>query len=225
MNIISAVKDSLVYPFTDIKRFIILVILFSGIIFLFPVIYAFGYAIKIIKTSIDGSDTLPSFLGSEGMFTDGLRFIGTMLIYNIPYFLILLLFIHSIKQLNILTASMPYLALIIVNFIMSILFVIGVANMAYKGSFKSAFEFRTLFKLIVTIGWKTYIIILMILIIAQELLWLVINSLIYPLSNIVGGERTVTGFIIIFLMYGLFYGYTMIFVNRLRGLIYPTNIS
>lgn len=225
MNTLSVVKNSLFYPFTDIKRFILLFILFSGSFLLFPAIFAFGYSLKIVRTSINGSNTLPSYLGSEGMFSDGVRFIGALFIYNIPYYLISLLILHSIKQTDIITSLMPSLILISINFIMSIISFIGVAYMAHETRFKSAFEFRTLFKLIALIGWKPYLFILLILIIAQELLWWIINSLVYPLSNIMGGMHTIMGFIAFFLIYGLVYAYLMIFINRLRGLIYPSNLQ
>ena len=109
------IKDSLRYPFSDWKKFLIL-----GIISLITVTYDFvwvlgvknivvyyvlftigliilflavqGYQFRIIKSSLAGADELPVFNKWIGMFSDGFKVKLVEVVYSIPVILIVLIF-------------------------------------------------------------------------------------------------------------------------------------
>ncbi len=226
MKIGEIVLDSLRYPFTDVKKLITLFIILLGSFLLIPGLYALGYGIKIIKNTINGSNVLPDFKGSGEILGDGLRFLGASIIYGIPIYLItIVILLISLTPFTANTLSTPLarIILLIVGFIVSIPFFIGLANMAYQDRFKAAFDFKIIFKLITKIGWKNYLVYLVIYTIVSNLLGLIPSLVISPSSTIVGiGTFIKLGesFIIIFVIYT----YILTFGGRLRGLIYPIGI-
>lgn len=224
-NISSTIYDALRYPFTDIRRFLILYLLNLGAFLIIPVILANGYLIKIIRFTIDGSNVLPDFNGSDELIGDGLRYIVVNIIYQIPSYIIIFYFLLSnpvTSSLAIFSTPTTAILLIIVSFLVNIPFFIGLANMAYLRHFKEAFAFNDIIKLIGTIGWSTY------------LVYLVIMTIIGFILNFASGLTTGTtillngnvfeALLVFFIIFTLANVYIRVFDARLRGLIYPKDI-
>jgi len=115
MNVGQIIKDSLKYPFSDWKKFLIL-----GIIILITVTYDFvwvlgfnniliwyilftigliiqllvvvGYQFRIIKSTLAGADELPVFNNWISMFSDGFKVKIVEVVYSIPVILLVLIF-------------------------------------------------------------------------------------------------------------------------------------
>lgn len=111
MDIGEIVKDSLKYPLSNWKSYLIL-----GIIIVFTNLYAdigelipdsrlisalkiigfiiglfiYGYMFKIIKSSLGSINELPEFNGLVKIFIDGLKVVIAVIVYLIPVFLIFL---------------------------------------------------------------------------------------------------------------------------------------
>jgi hypothetical protein len=180
MELIDFIKDALFYPADDWMKVIILGFLslisligvltelnIFTILFLIMVPLPLGYLFRIIKTSFDGSDSLPDFDHWKKMYTDGLRVIAVILIYAIPLLLVTLL-INPTLFLSInfqaFTVVM-FLDLFIKSLIQILLFIIiglvefvAIANMIlYNGEIRAAFNFKELFERISMIGWVKYL--------------------------------------------------------------------
>jgi hypothetical protein len=130
--------------------------------------------------------------------------------------------IHKFTTINLITNPSGSIILLIVGFIVNIAFFIGLANMAHQDRFAAAFDFKNIFKLIKTIGWKNYLVYLVIYTIIAQLLSLVISSAFNPI-NILGTNAFVR-FGEFFLISILVNTYVLAFGGRLRGLIYPIGI-
>ena len=78
--------DSISFPFSNIKRFLILgvILLFNTIIPIIPTIIAQGYTIRIIRSTSQGHREMPEFKNWIDMFIDGLKYFVVNLIYSIP---------------------------------------------------------------------------------------------------------------------------------------------
>ena len=119
MNIKGIIEDAVRYPFSDWKKLLIfgfilyisyfvmeLAHFIGSIVTLFFIISIIGfligflgsgYALRIIKSSIDGMAELPKFNSWSQMFIDGFKVYIIHLFYLIPILLPLLLFFGSIK--------------------------------------------------------------------------------------------------------------------------------
>jgi hypothetical protein len=110
LDIGDIVKNSLVYPLSNIKNFLIL-----GVIILFAELYAIiqslgikssifvlllvltfllmlfrsGYNLRILNSSIGGYDVLPDFGNWMGMFKDGVKLLIVLIIFMIPLIILL----------------------------------------------------------------------------------------------------------------------------------------
>lgn len=112
MNIGAIVKDSLKYPLSDWKNYLIygIIIVFansyfefgsltqnSGLIIALVIIwfimglFAFGYMFKIIKSSLKGVDKLPEFNNFTNIVIEGAKVFIVYIVYLIPVILIVLL--------------------------------------------------------------------------------------------------------------------------------------
>jgi hypothetical protein len=110
MNISEIVKDSLIYPFSDWKKILILgiIVLITGmdynffrlssnvaLIIIFVIItwiiafFARGYQFRIIKLSLSGVNELPEFNAWIDMFVDGFKVFIVVMGYLIPAILII----------------------------------------------------------------------------------------------------------------------------------------
>ena len=226
MKISVVLRDALIYPFSNIKRLFILFILLLGTFLLIPVIFAYGYIIKVIKTTINGSDVLPDFSDSNVLIEDGFKYFFASIIFGIPTYIVygVLLFQYKTNFItfNILNNPGYLIILTIITFLVGIVFFIGLANLAYQNRFKAVFEFKNIFKLINAIGWKKYLVILVIFTLVTQLV-VIITSLLYnhstltPLNSFI---RLLESLVI----FALINSYILTFGSRLRGLIYPVDI-
>lgn len=122
MNIVELIKDSLKYPFSSWKNFLILGIfaVFSGIFTLsvllgakdsvligflgitgcLCVVLICGYSFNIIKSSLAGVKGLPGFNNWNKMVIDGIKVIIVNIVYLIPGVLIFILVLYSGSNLT-----------------------------------------------------------------------------------------------------------------------------
>ena len=180
MELINIIKDSLFYPADDWMKVIILGFLsllsligvltelnIFTIIFLIMVPLPLGYLYRIIKSSFDGSDSLPDFEDWKKMYTDGLRVIAVILIYTIPLLLVTLLInptlflsinFQAFTVLMFLDLFMKSLIQILLLITIGLVEFIAIANMVlYDGEIRAAFKFKELLKRISMIGWVKYL--------------------------------------------------------------------
>lgn len=185
MDIWEIVKDSLKYPLSNWKSYLILgiIVVFANLYVDIRVfsqnnelimilwimgaiigIFTYGYMFKIIRSSLDNVNVLPEFNGLVKIFTNGFKALIVGIIYLIPVFLLGLggLFFGLIR----IQAHYPYymvpgiLFWIIALYAIVIIPVIAVAitNMAHNESkLRSAFRFREILEKISAIGWGNLI--------------------------------------------------------------------
>lgn len=113
MNIGDIIKNSLNYPLSNTKNLLFLGVimligqLFSivtslgirnsllyillGLVLLITIFLRSGYSIRILESSINGSDTLPDLDKWKIMFIDGLKLIVVEIIYFIPLIMIIVI--------------------------------------------------------------------------------------------------------------------------------------
>jgi hypothetical protein len=188
MKIGEIVKDSLKYPLSDWKKFLILgiFVVFNSLNFilqslgvdkllismlsivglLFGVL-VFGYEIRILKLSLAGVSKLPPFNHWIELITNGISVIVVGIAYAIPLIFIIIfgglslgLTIGSIGT-NIATIFLVILIAIIFLYLIIIypIFLMSLANMAfYDSDIGAAFKFREIFNKISNIGWGNLIV-------------------------------------------------------------------
>jgi len=126
MNMGEIIKDSLKYPLSNWKEFLVLGILiafscistlsvligakdgvligFLGIIGFLSIALICGYSFRIIKLSLAGVTRLPEFNDWPEMFIDGIKFIVVNFVYLIPVILIIVFIYCSGLDLGIMPA-------------------------------------------------------------------------------------------------------------------------
>jgi hypothetical protein len=229
MNITKNITDSLHYPIKDWVKIIIL-----GIILIIPIVnfIGLGYYLRIIKSTLNGLDELPSFERLGELFIDGIKIFIICLIYSvIPliFYVLSVAFVgyetvsSSTTTSSIFSSYLPGLTGISLVFliiavisalIISILAYMSIDNMAYHGSkIGAAWRYREIVNRIAVIGWGNYI------------LWWVILTLIITVAGfiigIVGGILLyfILGFLVI--LFG--YSYLVIFQARSVALIFESS--
>lgn len=117
MDMMEIVYDSLRYPFSDWKKFLILgfIIWISSIpciaislgqykseifvplsiIGIIIIFFTSGYDLRIISSSLSGANELPEFNAWIKMFTDGIKLLIVIIIYLIPVISIILSLLYS----------------------------------------------------------------------------------------------------------------------------------
>jgi hypothetical protein len=225
MNFSDVFKDSFTYPLKDLKKFFILFLLFLGSFIIIPGIAALGYSLRIIEHTLDGKKGLPDFNDFGQLFGKGLELIGVNIIYKVPVFVVMismlligknpLLVASSITSLNYLT-----ILLLVIGFLVSIFYMIGLANMVHEKSFNSAFDFRRILELIKKIGWKKYLTYIVLYTIIVEL----INNAPILLKALTS-HVNILGLIGYFIISFIFSTYILAFGSRFKGLIYPLEKS
>ena len=217
--------DSLKYPLTDLKRLLILFVLFLGSFLLVPGIIGYGYALRIIKHSLNGEKGFPDFDNKWELFTKGIDFLVVSAIYGIPSFLVAFLLLNKLN-ISTLTVSLIYsspinmLIFAVVGFLVGIVFVIGLTNMVYENRFFAAFDFKRIFHLIGMIGWKRYL--------AYIVVYTLIINLISLLSIIILDPLTAhssTFFIVFTIINYIISSYKIVFGSRFKGLIFPLELK
>lgn len=185
MNIKEIIKDSLIYPLTNWKSYLILGIIFL-IINLYSYIWSFnpdigfsnilliaefvtgflslGYLIKIIKSTLDYENILPNFNGWLNIIVNGFKGSLIIIAYSIPFlilmFLVIVYFLITNRGLN----SNDIFGLM--NLIFSLytiviipIIALALANMAFdEGRLLSAFSFGKILDDIHEIGWGDLIV-------------------------------------------------------------------
>jgi hypothetical protein len=224
MNIRAVFKDSLTYPFRDIKQFIILFILVLGAYIIYvPIILVFGYLYRIIQRTLQGSDEVPDFEELKEISINGLRYLGLYIIlYIIPIFIVSMAIMSSNMPILILNSLVNKIIFLIVGFLINIVLIMALANLVHENNFKSAFDFKKIFELIKKITWKKYLACLVIYTMVVELLVLLIS--VFSVYMVYFGTSYTSITLInavLLLILVLFYTYTYMFMSRLVGLIYP----
>jgi len=186
MNIGEIVKDSIRYPFSDWKPFLIfgLIIILSsidrigealgigmafmfkwGIIGLLFSVLINGYPIRIMRASMAGFDELPNFDSWFDIIINGIK----VFIVDIAYFIPLFLILFSGGLLGFSAFSMGADnsgAILSIFMIIAILYVVvafpfylmSLANLSFYEDLGSAFRFREILDKISNIGWDKFII-------------------------------------------------------------------
>lgn len=226
--------DSLRYPFNDWKRFLnLFVLIFLGVIFsktiIIPIFISLitgGYLIRIIKSTLEGSNKLPEFSNMKKLLMDGLNYVIVSIIYSSPLFVSLLIlgFNSVLNQTNYIVIS------IVIGFLVNIIFLMGLTNMVQKKTISGAFQFKRILGLIKEVGWKNYLIYLLFYTLIIEGISLIISffssGLVFispadipmALENL--NSYSLIGF---FVLQGIISTYILAFDGRLRGLIYSKN--
>lgn len=226
-------SDSLLYPFSDWKRFLNLFILvFLSVVFsqyiIIPIIISLitgGYLIRIIENTLDGKKKLPEFSNMKKLLMDGLRYLIVSIIYGIPIVLVFLILGFN----SVLNQTNYILMILVVGFLVDIIFLMGLANMVQEKAISGAFQFKKIFKLIKEVGWKKYLIYLLFYTLIIESISLIMSffssgfiflspfDISMALENL--NSYSILGFLI---LQGITSTYILAFDGRLRGLIYPT---
>ncbi|MBP2046716.1 DUF4013 domain-containing protein [Methanobacterium aggregans] len=204
MNVNRNIIDSLRYPLKDWVKLILL-----GIILIIPVVnfIGLGYYLRIIKSTLAGSDELPDFEGVGELFTDGIKFLAVCMIYAI----VPLLF-YALSSAFPGSATLPIMATSFA-LIISIFAYVGIANMAFHGSeIGAGLRYGEILDRIAAIGWGSYI------------LWWIVLTLIITVAGFIIG---MVGGILLFFVLGLpvvllGYGYLMIFHARSVALTFAS---
>ena len=225
MNFREVFFDSLSYPFKDLKKFLILFVLFLGSFLLVPAIMAYGYLLRIIEHTLKGETGLPDFNNWGALFGNGLRYLVVSVVYAIPSLLVTLLLLNKLDLNSIsnsLTFSSPMnmLILLLVGFLVAILIIPALANMVYENRLFAAFDFKRVFHLIRMIGWKKYL--------AYVAVYLLILYLIsIPLLIVLSPHISSIGalYIILTVINSILSTYKAVFRSRFIGLIYPLKIN
>lgn len=216
--------DSLIYPLTDLKRLLILLVLFVGGILIVPALIGYGYVLRIIKHSINDEKGLPNFDNKWELFSKGIDFFVASLVYGIPNLLVVFLLFHQLNFNSIsgdLISSSPINMLIylLVNFIISIVFVIALTNMVYENRFFAVFDLKRIFHLIGMIGWRKYLSYIVVYTLIVDLISLLSLITLYPHILSIGSL-----FIILTIISYFLSTYKIVFGSRFKGLIFPLEI-
>jgi len=148
-----------------------------------------GYSLKILR----GETPLPPVVGFKTLFTDGIRYIVIQTIYMIPaliVFCVTVLPVMLSMWMNVLSGQKPagishvYISMlggilltIIVGFIIGLFAIIGMIRFARTGLFAEAFRFPAILETIRKIGWGTYIVALLIMMVIVVGISLVLSAI------------------------------------------------
>jgi len=140
-----------------------------------------GYSLKVLR----GENPAPEVTGWGTLIIDGIKYLIISLIWAIPA---LIVFFATIGLGVLAYAADPAAAIgaiggmivgfvifVIVAFITGLLATIGVIRFARTGSMGEAFNFGAILETIGRIGWGTYIIALIVLMIVQVIFFLIIG--------------------------------------------------
>jgi hypothetical protein len=226
MDIGEIFSDSLGYPSKNLKRVAVLGISFLFSILIIPFFIMLGYALRVMRKSIEGETEPPAFDALGAMIVDGLRYLVAM----IGYFLIPMILMgggimsvitsgtscdmmgDSASVIALLTGSGLFLLGVLLMIVISVIANMGIANMAHTGELGAAFRFGEILRIIGSIGWGRYIIWYIVLIIIA-MLFSVVGMLI-ALIPILGA----LAYILVIAPYALIFQY------RAIGLIYREGI-
>jgi Protein of unknown function (DUF4013) len=216
-------SNAIKYPFADFRKILILGIFLILSFLIIPGFLFLGYLFRTLKKSMGGSDELPEFDEWGEMFIDGLKVLIVLMVYSIvPIALILVGMWTSLLPIiatsNIGLTELPTISFGVISslsiiggilaIIISFFIPVILANMAYYGELKYAFNFNKLFQKIAEIGWVDY------------LIWYVVMLIIWYVT------ATIAFFMIFPLIIGILlvplviYPYIMLFFARSTALLY-----
>lgn len=155
MDIGRNITDSLRYPIQDWFKIIIL-----AVISIIPIVnfVSGGYYLRIIKSTLAGLEEIPDFDDLGELFIDGIK----LLIVGIIYFIIPFIFIVigvALSASGLFFSTLIFVIFgLVIFFLISIMGLMGVVNMAYYDSdIGAALRFQEIIERIETIGWGNYI--------------------------------------------------------------------
>ena len=178
--------------FGDNSLKLVILLILVAIILLF---FEAGYAFRIIEKSIMCIEEAPRLNNFTNMFKHGINETILILIYfSVPFIILFYALDYTFSgiKLGMLAVSVEVAVLLIIvafvlGFILDMIFTVAMPHMAFKGgSFKEAFRFHEIFRIIKKIGLKKlftgYIIVILgIVIIGGPLLIGILGK-----SNIIG---------------------------------------
>jgi hypothetical protein len=218
MDVGEIISNSIRYPSSNWKKYIIL-----GVLLVIPIVFfiAFGYILRIIKSSIAGYDELPEFDDLADLFIDGLKVFIVTIVYNIiPIIVIIVGIFGSIAAVggftNVTAYPLAFAGLlgltVIIGLILAVIFtifeIIAIANMAYYDELGAAFKFSEILERISKIGWGKYII------------WFIVMLIIGIIIAIIGGIITSIPTIGYIIATVFIFSYYYMFIGRSIALIF-----
>ncbi len=224
MDIGENITDSIKYPIQDLFKILILTV-----ISIIPIVNFIcgGYFIRIIKSTLADVDEVPEFDDLLELFIDGIKMIIIYLIYMIvPLILFIAGFVFLLpaadasyySEVSMFTGVSFVLFFIaaVLMLLISIIACMGIANMAYFDSeIGAAFRFGEIMDRISAIGWGSYILWFIALIL--------VSGVISFVANAIGGILTflLVGFLIIYV--GL--AYLVMFQARSVALTFKASLE
>jgi len=179
-------KDSVIGKWKQWLLFLIATILLT--------IPLLGYVLKVFR----GEKPAPEVDGWGTLIVDGIKYAIVSIVWAIPCIILLVLLagslIGAIATMNtaavmafVTGAIISFILLVIVAIITGLLGTIGIIRFARTGSMGEAFNFGAILETIGKIGWGTYIIAMIVLIIVQVIFVAVISGLnmIVPMLGLV----------------------------------------
>ncbi|MFN3384184.1 MAG: DUF4013 domain-containing protein [Archaeoglobaceae archaeon] len=144
-------------------------------VIIFPLF--FGYVMEILR----GKKPAPELENWGRLFIDGLKFFVVMIIYSIPIFAILGIFVGVTFLLNpstilsgiILAAFLAF----IVAFLVLIIASIALVRLSRLERFKEAFNFKAILEQIRRIGWLNYVFGLLLVYVVLGVINFIVNQI------------------------------------------------
>lgn len=235
MGLTDIISDAITYPFSDIKKFLIVGVLvllaglystvsslgfdnfvLSAITVIISLVFAImlsGYSVQVIKKGIQQSNEIPD-IDPTANFVDGIKaFIIQLVYYIIPILIAMVLGVFTGlvgAGLNHTAAgiSVGTVLALIIFIIFSILEIVAISRFADTGDMSSAFNFGGVFEDAQRIGFLKIILFLIIAVVIAVVLSLVLALLvIIPFIGIIIGTI-------------LFGAIMVLFYNKGIGLLY-----
>ena len=175
---------------------------------IFPLIM--GYMVRIYS----GVKPAPEPGNWVGMFIDGLKLFIIGIIYGIPIFIVMAIFFVPAAMMSdplaaLGTIGIGLLIALVVGILIALISTIGIIRFAQKDSMGQAFAFGAILEHIGKIGWGSYIIAIIILMVA---------GFVFGIIGSILSMIPVLGWLIMLFLYPVWY----IFTARYMTLIYES---
>lgn len=218
MNFSEILIDSVSYPFKDLKKYFILLLLFLTSFLIVPGIMACGYLLRIVECGTHKQKEHPDFSDFKKLLIEGLKFLALGIIFGIVFYALLWI----INPLIVSYIGLDSASILVIEAIFTILlnsiYIMCLAHMAHEKRFTAAFDFKKVFGFISKVGGVKYLALITIFTLFGEVLNLIIKY-VTEILNIYTGSYAI-GFIIVALVV---YSYLFTFESRFTGIIYPLN--
>ncbi|MDO8869399.1 MAG: DUF4013 domain-containing protein [Methanobacteriaceae archaeon] len=213
------IKDSLIYPFLDLKKTLTIFILFLTSFLIIPGIMACGYLLQLIGKTTQGSKELWAYDTKRNLLLDGAKFLGMFLIFGTIFYGILWALEKLLINFTTLNSPETYIITAVFTIAFNMFFVMSLAHMAHEKRFISAFNIKKIFNLIKKVGIKKYTFLLVIFTLVAEF----INEVPIGIMKNLISFNGIWGNISFILFSLVILSYIIIFASRFTGLIYPEN--